>query len=109
MSWEIISFQNANGKYPVEEFICSQERQTSNKIARLISYLKEYGPFIKPPYMKKIEKDLFELRITGNVQIRIFYTFYQNKYYLLHAFKKKSQKTPKKEIKTALDRLKEII
>ena len=41
--------------------------------------------------------------------IRIFYTIANNEYYLLHAFKKKSQKTPAKELKVALDRMKEIV
>ncbi|MEI6690206.1 MAG: type II toxin-antitoxin system RelE/ParE family toxin [bacterium] len=30
-------------------------------------------------------------------------------FYLLHAFTKKSQKTPAKELKIALDRMKEVI
>ncbi|MBI4079501.1 MAG: type II toxin-antitoxin system RelE/ParE family toxin, partial [Candidatus Levybacteria bacterium] len=41
--------------------------------------------------------------------IRIFYTIYNKEYYLLHAFKKKSQKTPTQEIKTALDRIGELV
>lgn len=41
--------------------------------------------------------------------MRIFYSYQQGKFYLLHIFSKKTQKLPKKEIKTALDRLKQII
>jgi len=52
---------------------------------------------------------LYELRISGRVEIRILYTVKNGEYYLLHAFKKKTQKTPSREIKTALDRIKEII
>lgn len=58
--------------------------------------------------MKKIASKLYELRIVSKEQIRIFYTIFRNEYYLLHAFKKKTQKTPKKEIEIALDRIKEI-
>lgn len=56
-------------------------------------------------YTKKIRKDLYELRITGQEQIRVLYTTQGRTIILLHAFKKKTQKIPLKEIKTALSRL----
>ena len=59
-------------------------------------------------YFPKVTK-LYELRIQGENSIRIFYCFQKGKFYLLHIFRKKTQKLPKKEIKTALDRLKQII
>jgi phage-related protein len=71
--------------------------------------LEEFGPYLRAPHSKKITDKLYELRIVGENSIRILYTFYNNKYYLLHAFKKKVNKIPKKEIKIALDRIKEII
>ncbi|MBI3443610.1 type II toxin-antitoxin system RelE/ParE family toxin [Candidatus Woesebacteria bacterium] len=80
-----------------------------SKIALSILLLKNQGPFLKPPYIKKLQDKLYELRISGRVAIRIFYTVANNEYYLLHAFKKKSQKTPSKELKVAVDRMKELI
>ena len=53
------------------------------------------------PYSKKLTKEINELRIRGREEIRILYTFSKSNIYLLHAFKKKTQKTSKKEIKTA--------
>jgi len=58
--------------------------------------------------MKKLQRDLFELRVSGKVAIRIFYSVIKREFYLLHAFKKKSEKTPAKEIKIAIDRAKEL-
>jgi len=49
------------------------------------------------------------LRVTGRDPLRIFYTKVKDSYYLLHVFKKKTQKTPSKELKIAIDRAKEII
>ncbi|KKQ32252.1 MAG: hypothetical protein US48_C0029G0001, partial [Candidatus Levybacteria bacterium GW2011_GWA2_37_36] len=66
-------------------------------------------PYLKPPYIKKVKNKLYELRISGKVAVRIFYTIKNGEYYLLHAFKKKSQKTPAKELKTALDRMGELV
>jgi phage-related protein len=71
--------------------------------------LIDYGPFLKPPDIKKLQRGLYELRILGKSSIRVFYTIIRREYLLLHAFKKKSQKTPLKEMKIALDRAQELL
>lgn len=109
MSWNVKFFVTARGRYPVKEFIEKQEMSTRTKITHAIDFLETYGPYLRPPYSKKLQDKLYELRISGKIAIRIFYTMTNNEYYLLHAFQKKSQKTPQKELQTALDRLKEVI
>lgn len=107
--WEVSYFQTLRGEYPVKEFIESQNLSTIAKIGKSIRLLRSFGPFLKPPYIKKIQANLWELRIHGRSAIRIFYTVKKQEFFLLHAFKKKSQKTPAKEIRIALDRIKELI
>lgn len=109
MAWNINFFQTARGEYPVKDFIAKQDQTTQARLIHAIALLETIGPYLKPPYIKKLQYNLYELRVSGNIAVRIFYTFHNNEYYLLHAFKKKSQKTPLKEIKTALDRMKELI
>lgn len=109
MSWKVNFFQTTRGESPVEEFIKSQDEATHAKILQYIKLLANNGPFLKPPYIKKLQGKLYELRVSSVVAVRIFYTISNNEYYLLHVFKKKSQKTPIKEIKIAVDRVKEII
>lgn len=109
MTWKVKFFQSARGDFPVKKFIESQNDKTLSKIIRYVELLQNYGPFLKPPYIQKIADKIYELRITGEISVRIFYTIQNNEYYLLHAFIKKSQKTPIKEIKIAVDRMKEII
>lgn len=104
----IYFFKTARGTFPVKEFIKMQKQSTILKITRTIEYLETGGPFLKPPYSKKIQPNLYELRIQGKEAIRIFYARIGDAYYLLHAFKKKTLKTPRKEIEIALDRLKEL-
>src|SRR3989344_8759673 len=104
MIWKVLFYQTARGNYPVKEFIQKQDEATYAKILHLILLLKNNGPFLKPPYIKKLQSGLYELRTTGKVAVRIFYTMINNEYYLLHAFKKKTNKTPVKEIKIVLDR-----
>ncbi len=93
----------------MQEFIESQEMSTRAKITHAIVLLENCGPYLKPPYIKKLQDKLYELRISGKIEVRIFYTIISNQYCLLHAFKKKSQKTPRKELQNALDKLKECI
>lgn len=109
MAWQVLFFQTARGDSPIEDFIKEQDEATYAKALQAIQLLANNGPFLKPPYIKKLQDKLYELRISGKVAIRIFYTIANNEYYLLHAFKKKSQKTPSKELKVALDRMKELV
>lgn len=109
MSWKVKFFQTARGDFPVQDFIDKQELSTQSKINNHVKLLVDNGPFLKPPYAKKLQNKLYELRISGQVAVRIFYTFIEGEYYLLHAFKKKTKKTPISELKTALDKMKELI
>lgn len=109
MAWKVKYFQTARGDMPVAKFMDALDRRMAAKVAGMIIVLKSSGPLMRPPYSKKIGRDLYELRVKGTETVRILYTSVRGEYYLLHAFKKKSQKTPKKEIKPAIDRMKEIV
>jgi len=77
---------------------------TSSKAFRYISLLEAFGHTLSMPYSKKITTHLYELRIRGQQELRILYCFHNNQAIILHTFIKKSQKTPSKEIKTAVKR-----
>ena len=109
MAWKVFFFKTTRGDYPVKEFIEKQDKTTIARINLSIRLLIDYGPFLKPPDIKKLQDKLYELRIPGKSSVRIFYTITGGKYYLLHAFIKKSQKTPAKELKVALDRMRKIV
>ncbi len=109
MGWKVKFFQTSRGDYPVKDFIESQDEATYAKVIHSIRLLSDNGPFLKPPFIKKLQGKLYELRISGKVAIRIFYTIDHNVYYLLHAIVKKTQKTLSQELKTAVDRMKEIV
>lgn len=108
MTWEVKFFESQPRKYPVEDFIKEQDSPTIAKISHEIDLLKKHGPFLAMPHSKKIASDLYELRVRGTVEIRIIYTFRKSLIVLLHAFKKKGQKIPPKELKTAKHRLDSI-
>ena len=71
----------------------------------------EFGANLGLPHTKPIDTGLFELRVKSKEGIvRVFFcTKIGKKIIMLHSFIKKSQKTPKKEIKTAKSRMKEVL
>lgn len=78
--------------------------------ARLIELLMEHGPNLRLPHSRSFGDGLFELRPRGKSGIgRTFYCFLLGKrVVVLHAFIKKTQQTPAKELKLARKRLKEL-
>lgn len=105
--WEIIYYETSQSISPIREFIQSLDVKVQNKIADVLDLLEEYGTLVGPPHSKKvIGTPLWELRILGSDNIRIFYVaIFNRKFLLLHGFQKKKQKTDKREIKTAINRL----
>lgn len=92
----------------VENFIKDLEHSTGSKVGRHIDLLKQFGNQLRMPYSKSLGNNLFELRIRGQKEVRIFYTFYDNKAILLHGFVKKTQNTPPHQIETARSKAKKL-
>lgn len=78
--------------------------------ARLVELLAEHGTSLRLPHSRAFGDGLFELRPKGRSGIgRAFYCFLIGKRVIvLHAFIKKTQQTPERELKLARRRLKEI-
>lgn len=89
----------------VEKFIEILEKSAVSKTLQTIDLLQEFTFRLGMPHSKKVSADLYELRIRGRQEIRIFYTFKDEKIVLLHGFIKKTNQTPPKEITTALKRI----
>lgn len=106
MTWGVIFFQTSRGEKPVKVFLESQGQIVMSKAAHKFELLKNYSPFLGMPYARKLETDLYELRIRGKDEFRIFYTFQGSIAYLLHVFRKKTQEIPQKELATARQRMK---
>ena len=89
----------------IKSFISSFDGETASDVLDAIDFLsiKEYQ--LCMPYSKKIERDLYELRILGHHNIRVFYTFYEGRIILLHIIEKKTQKLKLQDLATARRRL----
>ena len=105
--WQVDFYTTNSGKSPIIDFIDHLQASQKAKISRCIDLLEEYGPQTKEPHSKKLSgyTNLFELRSSGSSPVRLLYSCLPNKFLVLHAFVKKTNKTPAKEIDTALKRL----
>ncbi|OGG00254.1 hypothetical protein A3D78_02105 [Candidatus Gottesmanbacteria bacterium RIFCSPHIGHO2_02_FULL_39_14] len=108
--WKIKYYTpRSRGVSPIYEFIESLSEKAQSKLINTFDILTQYGIQLREPHVKKVTgTTLWELRILGEDNIRIFYiATFQTTFLMLHAFQKKKQKTQRKEIKIALTRLKQ--
>lgn len=108
-NWKIKIYESSNGEKPVEKFIKSLNEKAQLKVSRTLDLLEEFGLEGAYPHVRKLTgTSLWEIRILGADSIRIFYVTITGKVFLLlHGFKKKTQKTPNKEVVIAKKRLNE--
>ena len=79
--------------------------------ARLLELLAAHGPSLRLPHSRAMGEGLFELRPRGGRSGigRAFYCFLVGKrVVIVHAFIKKTPKTPDRELKIARKRAKEL-
>ncbi len=104
--FDIEFYEDKNGKSEVYEYIQKlnktngkENRQKLKKINMYIDLLSECDISLTEPYIKKLDKEIWELR---PLRDRIlFASWCNNKFILLSVFMKQTQKTPKSEIEKA--------
>lgn len=89
----------------IKDFVAHLEMPTSAKVFRAFELLEKFGNLLGMPHSRHVGKNLFELRIRGDQEIRLFYTFQKDMALLLHGFVKKTQRIPKKELEIAYKKL----
>jgi len=112
--YQIKFYEDKDGNKPVREHLKElrkkkdkESRIKYNKIIKYLNYLKEKGTFAGNPIVKHIEDNIWELRPDKE---RIFFVVYiKGVFVLLHAFTKKTQKTPEKELERARAEYKDLM
>ena len=106
-NYRVIYYISPTNQKPAKDFIDSLEQVQKSKIFRILQLFEEYGLQAIIPHTKKLAgTPLWEIRILGKNNIRILYVSWQKENILiLHGFIKKRQKTPSREIQTAINRL----
>ena len=108
MAYNIIFYENEKGESEVWDFLEKlRKKSDKDKNARIqykqatlcIELLQNNGTRLPDTITKHIDENIWELRPGNN---RIFYFCYDgNSFVLLHSFRKKTQKTPRREIEKA--------
>ena len=106
--YTVMFYETADGRSELWDFLEElRMKAATNKDARIqhkqitlyIQLLQENGTRLNESIAKHLEDGIWELRPGNN---RVFYFFFENDtFVLLHHFRKKSQKTPKREIEKA--------
>lgn len=109
--FETLYYKTGTGSNPVKVFIDNLSYKTQRKFFVKINWLEEHGPRLPEPHAKKLDNDLYELRFEGeDGAIRVIYFFYiGKKIILLNGFKKKTQKTPRREVELAKKRMSDYL
>lgn len=109
---EIKYYLSSSGRSPVEDFLEVQSEDIRSDFVGALELLSQ-GKVLKMPLSRSlasIHRGLHELRLKdAKGQVRVLYFIKKREaIYLLHAFKKKSQAIPAKELKLVLKRIKEV-
>ncbi len=106
--FDIKFYEDERGYSDVKAFISGlREKSTRSKEARInfnktvayIDLLEEMGTMVGQPVTKHLDGEIWELRPLSN---RVLYAYYSDDcFLLLHHFRKKTQKTPRREIDKA--------
>ena len=88
---------------PARDFILGLNTKMRAKILGIISVLEEKGNQLREPYTKHLDDGIFEVRGRVGTDItRVLYFFYYGKKIIItNGFVRKTQETPKREIKLA--------
>ena len=82
------------------------------KFLHIAELLETFGPHqVREPYVKPLGDKLWEIRMKGRSGIAraIYVTVSDRRIVVLHAFVKKTRKTPRSAIRLALKRAEELI
>ena len=100
-----------SGRSPVKDFIDSLDLASQKKYFYIKLLLEEFGYTLSRPHVKYIGNSIFELRCSGKEgEVRVLYFFFDRHMAILtNGFIKKSDKTPRIEIRIAIERRKRFM
>ncbi|GHU37334.1 bacteriophage protein [Clostridia bacterium] len=103
MSYNIVYYENENGKSQIRDFLDSLSPGIRAKLARNMMLLEANGYDLGFPAIRPMGNDLFELWASGDNKIaRVLYFFFDKSDIILtNSFIKKTQATPPVELKRA--------
>jgi phage-related protein len=103
-NWSVVSLSKT-----VDKELSLLPVDMGGHLVRITLLLEEFGPHaVGMPHVKHLSERLWEIRISGRSGIArcLFYIAPNYEIVIVHAFIKKTQKTPLRSIQTAFQRMK---
>jgi len=104
-------YETASGRSPVEDFISGLSKVDQARFADVFEGIENYGLGCPRVQFKQLRGKLWEVKFNApSGGYRIAYVVVElNTMVWLHAFKKKTQKTPIGDLEIAEKRMKEVL
>jgi phage-related protein len=106
MPWAVQILDDA-----VQAELAALPKDMRAKFEHIVNLIETFGlPRVREPYVKHLEGPLWEMRLIGRDGIAraIYVTATGERVVVVRAFRKKTQKTPRREIELALKRAEEL-
>lgn len=109
--WVVEFYIEPGGRRPVNEFVDSLDAKTKARLLAAIEQLRLRNVSAGEPLVRHLEGKLWELRreSDGNIYRLMYFFFTGRRIVFLRGFQKKTQKTPRREIETALRRMNDFV
>lgn len=100
MAWEVVFYNDAEGKSPVLDYLREVTPPQRRKIGWTIRLLQENATTLAEPHCKHLGGGLWELRtqVEGDAFRCLYVIWTEERLLILHVFQKKTPKTPTREI-----------
>ena len=109
--WSIVFYREESGASPVREFLQELDDEAQASLGWAVEQLRIRNVQAREPLVRHLDGKLWELRRESRARIfRLIYFFASGRRIVfVHGFQKKSPKTPRREIDTALARYRRFV
>lgn len=110
MTWALEFYRTPSGRAPVEDYLDELAGSEATKAVRGLDLLRTFGTQLGMPHVRPLRGGLYEFRLRGRREHRVVYVALAGaRFLLLHAFTKKTRRTPQAEIVLAQQRYQEYL
>jgi len=107
---KIIFYRTVSGQNPIEDFLDQLPAKSAQKVTWVLKLIEDLEQ-VPSKYFKKLvnTQNLWEVRVSAGSNIFRLIGFFDSRNIVVvaHGFQKKTQKTPKRAIKIAEERIKD--
>ena len=110
MDFTVEFYETAAGTCPVREFLDELKARDPGDFAAVLAGLAKLRnrQYHREPLSKAVAEGLFELRHVGKLNTRVLWFFARDRRIVaVHAVRNKGQKLPARDIRIALDRMRD--